>query len=122
VNCCLGLRKCRKHQSKAIIQNPLLGWGGAFCLPTSMENPAIVTAPDVPDLALTPQTLSQDNLARGAHCTTSPDRDIGMLGAVVLFQPNPTAQGTEGRSGIAPGHATPGEVQTDNSGGIGFGI
>ncbi len=95
--------------------------GGAFCLPISMENLAIATAPDVPDLALTPHALSQDNLAMGARHTTSPNRDIGTLGAVVLFQPDPAAQGTEGRSGITPGHATLGDVQTDYSKGVGLG-
>jgi hypothetical protein len=112
MSCCLGLAKCRNHWSKAIVQTPLLvlGWGGAFCLPISMENPAITTAPDVPDLALTLRALSQDNLATGARCTTSPDRDIRTLGVVVLFQPDPAAQGTEGRLGIAPGHASPGNV------------
>ncbi len=53
-----------------------------------------------------------------ANHTTSTNGDIGMLGVVVLFQPDPTAQGTEGRSGIAPGYATLGDVQTDNSKGI----
>jgi hypothetical protein len=95
--------------------------GGIFCLPISMENPAIATAPDVPDLALTPRALSQDNFATGARRTTSPEGDIGTLGVVVLFQPDPVAQGTEGRSGIALGHATLGEVQTDSSGGIRLG-
>jgi hypothetical protein len=86
-----------------------------------VETPTILTAPDVPDLALTPRAPSQDNLATGARRTTSPDGDIGTLGAVVLFQPDLMAQGAEGRSGIAPGHATPGDVQTDNSKGIGLG-
>ncbi len=76
--------------------------------------------PDVTDLALTPHALSQDNLAMGACRTTSPNRDIGTLGVVVLFQPDPVAQGTEGRLGIAPGHASPWDVQTDNSEGIGL--
>jgi hypothetical protein len=39
----------------------------------------------------------------------------------LVFQPDPAAQGTEGRLGIAPGHATPGDVQTDNSKGVGLG-
>jgi hypothetical protein len=101
---------------------PPPGMGGAYCLPISMENLVIATAPDVPDpFAMTPCALGQDNLAMGAHHTTSPDGDIGTLGAVVLFQPDPTAQGTGGRSGIAPGHATPRSLQTDNSGGGGLG-
>jgi hypothetical protein len=96
--------------------------GGAFCLPISMENLAIATAPDVPDpFAMTPRALSQDNLATGAFRTTSPDGDIRRLGAVVLFLPDPAAQGTGGRSGIAPSHTTPRSVQTDNSGGVGLG-
>ncbi len=121
MSCCPGLAKCRNRWPKAIIQTPLPGMGGAFCLPISMENPAIATAPDVPDCALTPRALSQDNLATGVRRTTSPNGDIGTLGAVVLFQSDPAAQGTEGRSGIAPGHATLGDVQTDNSKGIGLG-
>ncbi len=40
---------------------------------------------------------------------------------VVLLQPNPAAQGTEGMSGIAPGHTTLGDIQTDNSEGVGLG-
>ncbi len=40
---------------------------------------------------------------------------------MVLFQPNPKAQRTEGRLGIAPGHATPRDIQTDNSKGVGLG-
>jgi hypothetical protein len=121
VSCCPRLAKYRNHQSKAIVWTPLPGMGSAFCLPISMENPAIATALDVSDFALTPRTLSQDNLAIGARRTTSPNRDIGTLGVVVLFQPDPTAQGTEGRSGIAPIHATLGDVQTDYSKGVGLG-
>jgi hypothetical protein len=121
MSCCPGLGKCRNHWSKAIVCTPLPGMGSAFCLPISVENPAIATAPDVPDLVLTPRALSQDNLVTGAHHTASPDRDIGMLGAVVLFQLDPAALGTEGRSGIAPGHATPGDGQMDNSKGVGLG-
>jgi hypothetical protein len=87
-----------------------------------MKNLAIAMAPDVPDpFAMTPRALGQDNLATGARCTTSPDRNIGKLGAVVLFQSDPVAQGTGGRSGIAPGHATPRSIQMDNSGGVGLG-
>jgi hypothetical protein len=56
-----------------------------------------------------------------ARRTTSPDGDLGTLGEVVLFQSDPAAQGTEGRLGIAPGHPTPGDIQTDNSGGVGLG-
>jgi hypothetical protein len=97
------------------------GMGGVFRLPIFVENCAIATAPDVPDLTLTPRTLSQDNLAMGAHHTTSPNGDIGTLGVVVLFQPDPMAQGTEGRLGIAPGHATLGDIQTDNFEGIRLG-
>jgi hypothetical protein len=78
-------------------------------------------APDVPDLALTPRALSQDNLATGTHRTNSPNRDIRMLGAVVLFQPDHGAQGTEGSLCIAPGHDTLGDIQTDNSEGIRLG-
>jgi hypothetical protein len=121
MSCCLGLAKCRKFWSKAIIRTPLPVMGGAFCLPISVENLAIPMAQDVPDLVLTPHALSQENLATGAHRTTSPNRDIGTLGVVVLFQPDPAAQGTEGSSGIAPGHATLGDVQTDNSEGVGLG-
>jgi hypothetical protein len=95
--------------------------GGAFCLPISVENLAIATAPDEPEpFAMTTRALGQDNLAKGACFTTSTDGDIGTLGAVVLFQPDPVAQGTGGRSGIAPGHATPRSIQTDNSGGVGL--
>ena len=94
---------------ETIVQTLLPGWGDAFCLPTSVENPAILTAPDVPDLAMTPHALSQDNW------------DIGMLGVVVLFQLDPAPQGTEGRSRIAPSHATPGDNQMDNSEGVGCG-
>jgi hypothetical protein len=122
MSCCPGLANCRNHQSKAIVCTPPPGTGGAFCLPTSVENLTIATAPDVPDpFAMTPRALSQDNLATGARRTTSPDKDIGMLGAVVLFQPDPAAQGTGGRPGIAPSHTTPRSIQTDNSGGVGLG-
>ncbi len=121
MSCCPGLAKCRNRWFKVNIRTPLPGMGGTFCLPISVENPAIATAPDVPDLALTPCALSQDKLAMGAHCTTSPNGGIGTLGAVVLFQPDPAAQGTERRSCITPGHATLGDVQTDNSEGIGLG-
>ena len=72
-----------------------------------MKNPAIMMGPDRQDLALTPHALGQDNLATGARRTTSPNRDLGTLGVMVLFQPDPAAQGTEGRLGIAPGHANP---------------
>jgi hypothetical protein len=102
--------------------HPPPGIGGAFCLPISVENLAIATALDVLDpFVMTPRALSQDNLATGACRTTSPDRDIGTLGAVVLFQPDPAAQGTGGKLGIAPGHATPRSVQTNNSGGVRLG-
>ncbi len=122
MSCCPGLAKCRNRQSEAIVRTPPPGMGGTFCLPISVENLAIATAPDVPDpFARTLRTLSQDNLATGARHTTSPDRDIGTLGAVVLFQPDPVAQGTGGRSGIAPRHTTPRSIQTDNSGGVGLG-
>ena len=121
MSCCPRLAKCRNRWSEAIVWTPLPGWGGAYCLPTSVETPAIATAPNVLDLTLTPRTLSQDNLATGARRTTSPDGDIGTLGAVVLFQPDPMAQGAEGRLGIAPGHATLGDIQTDNFEGIRLG-
>jgi hypothetical protein len=86
VSCCPELAKCTNHQSKAIVRTPPPGTGGTFCLPISIKNLAIATAPDVPDpFATTPRALSQDNLATGAHRTTSPDGDIGMSGAVVLF-------------------------------------
>ncbi len=119
MSCCPRLSKCRNCWSEAIVHTPPPGTGSAFCLPISVENLAIATAQDVPDpFATTPRALSQDNLAMGARRTTSPDKDIRMLGAVVLFQPDPAAQGTGGRSGIAPGHTTPRSVQTDNSGGV----
>ena len=122
MSCCPGLAKCRNHWSEAIVYTPPPGTGSTFCLPISVENLAIATAPDVPDpFATTPRALSQDNLATGARRTTSPDGDIGTSGAVVLFQPDPVAQGTGGRSGIAPSHTTPRNVQTDNSGGIKLG-
>jgi hypothetical protein len=122
MSCCRGLTKCRNCCFEAIVCTPPLGMGGAFCLPISMENLTVATAPDVPDpFAMTPHALSQDNLATGARRTTSPDGDIGTLGAVILFQPDPVAQGTGGRSGIAPGHATPKSIQTNNSRGLGLG-
>jgi hypothetical protein len=121
VSCCPGLAKCRNHQTKEIFRTPLPGMGSAFCLPISMENLAIPKAPNVLDQALTPRALSQDNLATGACRTISPDGDLGTLGAVVLFQPDPAAQGTEGRSGITPNHATPGDIQMDNPKGVGLG-
>ncbi len=122
MSCCPGLAICRNHWSEAIVRTPPLGTGGAFCIPISVETLAIATAPDVSDpFAMTPRALSQDNLAMGARRITSPDGDIGTLGAVVLFQPDPVAQRTGGRPGIAPGHTIPRSVQTDNSGGVGLG-
>jgi hypothetical protein len=122
VSCCPGLAKCRNRRSEAIVRPPPPGMGGAFGLPISVENLASTTAPDVTDpFMMTPRALGQDNLVTGARRTTSPDGDIGTLGAVVLFQPDPAAQGTGGRLGIAPSHATPRSVQTDNSGGVRLG-
>jgi hypothetical protein len=70
VSCCPGLGKCRSCWSETIVRTPLPGMGGTFCLPISVENPAIATAPDVPDLTLTPHALSRENLATRAHRTT----------------------------------------------------
>ncbi len=122
MSCCPGLAKFRNRRSDAIVCPPPPGMGGAYCLPISMENLAIAMAPDILDpFMMRPCALGQDNLATGACRTTSPDGDIGTLGAVVLFQPDPAAQGTGGRSGIAPSHATPRSIQTDDSGGVGLG-
>ncbi len=57
----------------------------------------------------------------GARRTNSPDKDLGTLGAVVLFQPEPEAQGTERRSGNATNHTNPGDVPTDTPDGTELG-
>jgi len=77
--------------------------GGIYCLPISVEQPALASQPDPANDAWSPLVLTQDNLEED-ELAAPPNEKLTTLELVALFQQDLEAQGTELGHGNMTGH------------------
>jgi hypothetical protein len=90
--------------------------GGIYCLPISVEQPALPLQPDPANDAWSPLVLTQDHLEED-ELAAPPNKVLTTLELVALFQQDLEAQGTELGHGNTTGHnANDGALTGDNVG------